>query len=516
MGWNTGGNTTISSFCLHNISTNSSICPHGLTQCLFERVVTLHYMVFFNFFGCVLVPLVAMLVIYTNIFMAARRQLRLIGIKSAFPRACGEVAATSSKSTLQKEIHAAKSLAIIVGLFAFCWLPLHFINCFNHLCHSCERPHIWIMNIAIILSHANSAVNPFVYAYRIREFRHTFRRILSQQILGCRDRPEIDVRNGLNSENGCRPRSSSHLSKEGSSSCSTIVNSYATEPSAENIPPKAGQEGSNNWSLNTMSIFNVSKEHKVNTHVTQPCLKGQTEANEQTQQDLLNITDNGHNVTFVNFQAVTQYQTGLNIQKNYHEFLSKYLLCTFIFTPKGICLLYKHSKTAVTVEQKPPQFSPQLTTGVRRINKLLEHVYSFNSVLQSIKNHPESADFVCSEVLHEAEGHIVTCETNTGEVYRGKLIEAEDNMNCQMSNITVTYRDGRVAQLEQVYIRGSKIRFLILPDMLKNAPMLKSMKNKNQGSGAGRGKAAILKAQVAARGRGRGGIGRGNIFQKRR
>ena len=30
------------------------------------------------------------------------------------------------------------------------------------------------------------------------------------------------------------------------------------------------------------------------------------------------------------------------------------------------------------------------------------------------------------KVLHEAEGHIVTCETNTGEVYRGKLIEAED------------------------------------------------------------------------------------------
>ncbi|XP_038866244.1 small nuclear ribonucleoprotein Sm D3 isoform X1 [Salvelinus namaycush] len=100
------------------------------------------------------------------------------------------------------------------------------------------------------------------------------------------------------------------------------------------------------------------------------------------------------------------------------------------------------------------------------------------------------------KVLHEAEGHIVTCETNTGEVYRGKLIEAEDNMNCQMANITVTHRDGRVAQLEQVYIRGSKIRFLILPDMLKNAPMLKSMKNKNQGAGAGRGKAAILKAQA--------------------
>lgn len=93
------------------------------------------------------------------------------------------------------------------------------------------------------------------------------------------------------------------------------------------------------------------------------------------------------------------------------------------------------------------------------------------------------------KVLHEAEGHTVTCETNTGEVYRGKLIEAEDNMNCQMMNITVTYRDGRVAQLENVYIRGSKIRFLILPDMLKNAPMFKRQGNKGTG-GAGRGKSA--------------------------
>ncbi|XP_060533616.1 small nuclear ribonucleoprotein Sm D3 [Cylas formicarius] len=104
------------------------------------------------------------------------------------------------------------------------------------------------------------------------------------------------------------------------------------------------------------------------------------------------------------------------------------------------------------------------------------------------------------KVLHEAEGHIVTCETITGEVYRGKLIEAEDNMNCQMTQITVTYRDGRVAQLENVYIRGSKIRFLILPDMLKNAPMFK--KQTKSGT-SGRGKTGILRAQ--ARGRGRGG-----------
>ncbi|XP_014272505.1 small nuclear ribonucleoprotein Sm D3 [Halyomorpha halys] len=115
------------------------------------------------------------------------------------------------------------------------------------------------------------------------------------------------------------------------------------------------------------------------------------------------------------------------------------------------------------------------------------------------------------KVLHEAEGHIVTCETKTGEVYRGKLIEAEDNMNCQMTGLTVTYRDGRVAQLENVFIRGSKIRFLILPDMLKNAPMFKKQGNKGN-TGAGRGKSAILRAQAA---RGRGSQSRGGATSSR-
>ena len=109
------------------------------------------------------------------------------------------------------------------------------------------------------------------------------------------------------------------------------------------------------------------------------------------------------------------------------------------------------------------------------------------------------------KVLHEAEGHIITIETISGEVFRGKLIEAEDNMNCQMTAITATSRDGKVYNLENVFIRGSKIRFFILPDMLKNAPMFKKMGIKagsKAGNIAGRGKSALLKAQVA-RGRGR-------------
>uniref|UniRef100_A0A8C9ATM9 Uncharacterized protein n=1 Tax=Phocoena sinus TaxID=42100 RepID=A0A8C9ATM9_PHOSS len=92
------------------------------------------------------------------------------------------------------------------------------------------------------------------------------------------------------------------------------------------------------------------------------------------------------------------------------------------------------------------------------------------------------------KALHRAEGHVRTGETNTSKVYKGKLIEVKHIQRLCL-----------VAQLEQVYIHGSKICLPILPDMLKNAPMLKNMKNTNQGSGAGQGKTAILKAQVAMR-----------------
>ena len=51
------------------------------------------------------------------------------------------------------------------------------------------------------------------------------------------------------------------------------------------------------------------------------------------------------------------------------------------------------------------------------------------------------------------------------------LATAEDNLNIALKDITVTGRDGRVSQLDQVYIRGSMIRFFIVPDMLQNAPM---------------------------------------------
>lgn len=79
------------------------------------------------------------------------------------------------------------------------------------------------------------------------------------------------------------------------------------------------------------------------------------------------------------------------------------------------------------------------------------------------------------KLLHEAEGHTVAVELRNGEVYRGLLTDAEDNMNCQLSAVTATAADGRVSKLEYVYLRGSQVRLMVLPDLLKQAPMFKKV-----------------------------------------
>eukprot|EP01083_Nonionella_stella_P115896 343992_1 len=85
-------------------------------------------------------------------------------------------------------------------------------------------------------------------------------------------------------------------------------------------------------------------------------------------------------------------------------------------------------------------------------------------------------------LLHEGEGHVVSLELKNGEIYRGVLKEAEDTMNCYLDNVTMTARDGRVSKLEQVYIRGSQIKFIILPELLKRSPAftkVQTMKKKS-------------------------------------
>lgn len=79
-------------------------------------------------------------------------------------------------------------------------------------------------------------------------------------------------------------------------------------------------------------------------------------------------------------------------------------------------------------------------------------------------------------------------------MYRGELHQAEDNWNVQLLNVVATAKDGKVSHIDHIFIRGSRVRFIVVPDMLKNAPMFKRFDPKNKVRGP---------LGVGGRGRGR-------------
>ncbi|KAG5859343.1 small nuclear ribonucleoprotein [Encephalitozoon hellem] len=79
------------------------------------------------------------------------------------------------------------------------------------------------------------------------------------------------------------------------------------------------------------------------------------------------------------------------------------------------------------------------------------------------------------KLLHEAQGFVVTVETNNGDMYRGRMKEVDDYMNVVLDEVTVTSHSSCMPKKE-VVIRGSSIRFFILPPALKFAPFFGNAK----------------------------------------
>ncbi|XP_072504268.1 adenosine receptor A1 isoform X2 [Notamacropus eugenii] len=149
-------------------------------RCEFEKVISMEYMVYFNFFVWVLPPLLLMVFIYLEVFYLIRKQLnKKVSGSSGDPQ-----------KYYGKELKIAKSLALILFLFALSWLPLHILNCITLFCPDCQKPSI-LTYIAIFLTHGNSAMNPIVYAFRIQKFRTTFLQIWNQHFR-CRAVPPSD------------------------------------------------------------------------------------------------------------------------------------------------------------------------------------------------------------------------------------------------------------------------------------------------------------------------------------
>ncbi|XP_053943237.1 adenosine receptor A3-like isoform X1 [Cuculus canorus] len=143
----------------------------GYIECHYLAVMGMDYVVYFSFFTWILLPLLIMCALYTEIFYIMWVKLSL---GSASPPGGGTVCG--------KQYKMAKYMALVLFLFAVSWLPLGILNCVSYFCRSCAIPQP-LMSLSILLSHANSAMNPIVYSFKIQKFKETYAFILRTYIL---------------------------------------------------------------------------------------------------------------------------------------------------------------------------------------------------------------------------------------------------------------------------------------------------------------------------------------------
>lgn len=160
-------------------------------QCYFTRVMDYNYLVFLYFFT-IIFPALILAAFYAHIYQVVLKQLRRMerqspggGIRGG--AVCGVTGGGGGGTMLRvlgaarkREVKATQNLSIIVLFFVLCWFPLYTINCVQAFCPQCYVPPA-VLDCCIILSHLNSAGNPLLYAYHLKDFRAALRALLLGQ-----------------------------------------------------------------------------------------------------------------------------------------------------------------------------------------------------------------------------------------------------------------------------------------------------------------------------------------------
>ncbi|KAL1841198.1 hypothetical protein VTJ83DRAFT_5960 [Remersonia thermophila] len=104
--------------------------------------------------------------------------------------------------------------------------------------------------------------------------------------------------------------------------------------------------------------------------------------------------------------------------------------------------------------------------------------------------------------LMKCTNETVTIELKNGTIVHGTIASVSPQMNTALRNVKMTPKGQEPISLETLNVRGSTIRYYILPDSLPLDTLLidDAPKPKNK---------ARKEAERGGRGRGRGGRGRG-------
>ena len=113
--------------------------------------------------------------------------------------------------------------------------------------------------------------------------------------------------------------------------------------------------------------------------------------------------------------------------------------------------------------------------------------------------------------LMKCTGEGVTVELKNGTVIQGTITGVDMSMNTHLKAVKMRIKNKDAQHLDSLSIRGSTIRYFILPDSLPLDTLLIDDLPKKKSSGAARGGSSAVRGSAGRGGRGgsRGGGGGG-------
>lgn len=124
-----------------------------------------------------ILPLLATCCIYIKIYRIARSQQSIFhGDASRI----SEFRYAEQKKVYSRNMRAAKTISIFVAVFFSCWIPYSFISLLSNLCGTRCVQNIpqEVIVLFLMFGYLNSALNPFLFAFRNSRFKATMSLLL--------------------------------------------------------------------------------------------------------------------------------------------------------------------------------------------------------------------------------------------------------------------------------------------------------------------------------------------------